>query len=397
MRGTELHSRSWKRIQPAKFFYVIRPLICGVTLAMAGPIPLFAEREPPIRTGLWVMQKVDARQLDTFASTVRANHQLTGVCLHVAWKEVENEPGKPDFSPIDRFVAVLRGIRMKYQICFKPGASTPPFVYAQGAQSFETRVTNPHRANFGEAIVIPVPWDPIYQRNFSQVIAQLGERYANDPLCVSVVLTCANLLSAEMHLPKRGEDLAKWKALGNYEEKLLDVYKRYTDEWAKAFPRQEISLHLSKVLDLPPQFCEHVIDYGLSKYPARFTIQNCQLTGRREDTGMMTYDLVQKYRDRAHHGFQSLAGLGGERMGSIELAVLNVVHAQGEYWELWHRDGLSAETSAAVARAWEQGRRLGYDAYKKKLISEGKYRERDDDHYRAKGRRRGNTAQTSDE
>ena len=45
---------------------------------------------------------------------------------------------------------------------------------------------------------------------------------------------------------------------------------------------------------------------------------------------------------------------------------------------------LSVETSAAVARAWEEGRRLGYDAYKKKLISEGKYRERGDNHYRAK-------------
>ncbi len=71
-----------------------------------------------------------------------------------------------------------------------------------------------------------------------------------------------------MHLPKTREDLAKWKALGNYEEKLLDVYKKYTDEWAKAFPKQEISLHVSKVLDLPPEFCERVIDYGLSKYPA---------------------------------------------------------------------------------------------------------------------------------
>jgi hypothetical protein len=374
-------------MQLAKFFHVIRPLLCGVALATAGSIPLFAEREPPIRTGLWVMQKVDAGQLDTFANAVRANHQLSGICLHVAWKEVEKEPGKPDFSAIDKFVTVLRGIGMKYQICLKPGASTPPFVYAQGAQPFETRVTNPNRANVGQAIVIPVPWDPIYQRNFSRVIAQLGEHYANDPLCVSVVLTCANLLSAEMHLPKRGEDLAKWKALGNYEEKLLEIYKKYTDEWAKAFPRQEISLHLSKVLDLPPQFCEHVIDYGLSKYPPRFTIQNCQLTGRKEDTGMMTYDLVQKYRDRAHHGFQSLAGLGGERMGSIELAVLNVVHAQGEYWELWRGDGLSLETSAAVGKAWEEGRRLGYDAYKNKLISEGKYRERDDYHYRAKGRR----------
>jgi hypothetical protein len=375
-------------MQRAKFFYIIRPLLCGIGFATAGSVPLFAAREPPIRTGLWVTQRVDASALDTFASSIRANHQLTGVCLHVAWKEVENEPGKPDFSAIDKFVTVLRGIGMKYQICFKPGASTPPFVYTQGAQSFQTRVTNPNRANLGEAIVIPVPWDPVYQQNFSRAIAQLGEHYANDPLCVSVVLTCANLLSAEMHLPKHREDLAKWKALGNYEEKLLEVYEKYTDEWAKAFPRQEISLHVSKVLDLAPQFCEQVIDYGLSKYPARFTIQNCQLTGRKEDTGMMTYDLVQKYRDRAHHGFQSVASLsrGGERMGSIELAVLNVVHAQGEYWELWRGDGLSLETSAAVAEAWEEGRRVGYDAYKKKLISEGKYRERNDDHYRAKSR-----------
>jgi len=388
-------------MQSGKFTHIFRLLLCGLTFAIAGPFSVLAERGSPIRTGLWVTQKVsgDRAALDLFTNSIRANHQLTGVCLHVPWAEVEKEAGKPDFSAIDDFVAVLRDIGMKYQLCFKPGATTPPFVYAEGAQSFETRVTNPHRPNFGEPIVIPIPWDPIYQRNFSRVIDQLGERYASDPLCVSVVLTCANSLSAEMHLPKRPEDLAKWKALGNYEEKLFDTYKKYTNEWANVFPRQEISLHLSKVLDLPPHFCERVIDYGLSKYPDRFSIQNCQLTGRREDTGMMTYDLVQKYRDRAHHGFQSLGSLahGSARMGSIELAVLNVVHAGGEYWELWHGDGLSVETSAAVARAWAEGRRLGYDAYKKKLISEGVYRTRDEDHYRAKGRGRGNSAQTSAE
>ena len=130
------------------------------------------------------------------------------------------------------------------------------------------------------------------------------------------------------------------------------------DEWAKAFPRQAISLHLAKVLDLPPTFCERIIDYGLSRYPERFTIQNCQLSGRKEDTGKMTYDLIQKYRDRAHHGFQSLAALArpNERMGSIEMAALNVVHAGGEYWELWHGDGLSVETSGAVLRIWEEAK-----------------------------------------
>ena len=90
----------------------------------------------------------------------------------------------------------------------------------------------------------------------------------------------------------------------------------------------------------------------------------------------MTYDLVRKYSDRAHHGFQSLAGLTheNERMGSIEMAALNVVHGQGEYWELWTGDGLNPETSAAVSRSWEEARRLGYEGYKQKLVSDGRYR-----------------------
>src|SRR5262249_38405412 len=334
-------------------------------------VSLLAESGPALRTGLWVTQRVPERaaEMSQFESMVRTNPHLSGVCLHIGWKELEKEPGHLDFSAIDKAVGVLRGIGMKYELGVKPGVDTPAFVYQQGAQSLETHINNPHRPNFGESAAIPIPWDPKYQQNFSRVIEQLGKRYTDDPLCVSVVLTCANFMSSEMHLPKTPEDRAKWREMGDYGAKLLEVYKKYTDEWAKAFPKQEISLHISQVLDLPASFFERIIDYGLGKYPERFPIQNCQLTGRREDTGTLSYDLVQKYRDRAHHGFQSLAGFsrGGERMGSIEMAVLNVVHAKGEYWELWRGDGLSVETSAAVDKAWREAKQLGYDAYKKKL------------------------------
>ncbi len=325
------------------------------------------------------MQKLpdDTRTFEGFSSGVKANPNLTGVCLHLPWAWIEKESGKPDFSAVDKAVAVLRGIGMKYQLCLKPGAFTPAFVYADGAKVFETRVTNLHRANAGAAINIPVPWDPVYERDFARIISALGKRYANDPLCVSVVLTGANFMSAEMNLPKTRSDLARWQALGDYEALLLEAYKTFVDRWGAAFPKQDISLHVSKVLDLPPSFCEHVIDYGLSKYPERFSIQNCQLTGRKEDSGVMSYDLIQKYRERVHHGFQSLAGLSrtNDRMGSIEMAALNVVHAKGEYWELWHGDGFNIATSRAVAKTWREAKELGYDAYKKKLISEGKYRQ----------------------
>ena len=359
-----------------------RTLIFGIVLilsalALIGQRSLLAAGEP-FRTGLWVTQRLpDNRQtFNEFESQLSANPNLSGVCLHIPWDKIEKEPGQPDFSSIDRTIAVFRSVGMKYQLCLKPGAYTPKSVYAQGAKTFETRVRNPHRADAGQAVQIPVPWDPVYVRNFSRVIDQLGQKYARDPLCVSVVLTCANFMSAEMHLPKTPSDLTRWQALGDYEMRLLEVYKKFTDTWATAFPRQDVSLHISKVLDLPPTFIERIVDYGLSKYPERFSIQNCQLSGRREDTGKMSYDLVQKYGDRAHHGFQSLAALSppNDRMGSMEMAALNIVHAGGEYWELWHGDGFSVETSGAVAKVWREAKEMGYDAYKKKLISEGKYR-----------------------
>jgi hypothetical protein len=380
-----------KRTRVLNRSHSARGVLLGIAMALAAQLSVLAVSGPPLRTGLWVTQKISEAAADpaAFEAAIRGNPHLSGVCLSAGWKEIEKEAGKPDFSSIDKAVAVLRRLGMKYELGLKPGADAPPFIYQQGAQSFQTQVRNEHRPNFGAVVSIPVPWDPKYQENFSRLIAQLGERYSSDPLCVSVVLTCANFMSKEMHLPKAPEDRAKWNAMGDYGAKLLGVYKKYTDEWAKAFPKQQVTLHLSQVLNLPPSFFDGVIDYGLSKYPERFTIQNCQLTGRKEDTGRLSYDLIQKYQNRAHRGFQSVAGFsrGGERMGSIEMAVLNVVHGNGEYWELWHGDGMNAETSAAIDSAWQEGKKLGYDAYKKKLVSEGRYQEQEGRGHRGKGGR----------
>src|SRR6266478_6437043 len=87
-------------------------------------------------------------------------------------------------------------------------------------------------------------------------------------------------------------------------------------------------------------------------------------------------------------GFQSVAGFshGGERMGSIEMAVLNVVHAKGEYWELWRGDGINPQTTAAIGGAWQEASKLGYDAYKEKLIAEGRYQEQNRGHRGRGGR-----------
>ena len=102
------------------------------------------------------MQAIVGEKAENLEAQVRANPRVSGVCLHIGWKDIEKQPGQFDFSAIDKTVAILRRIGMKYELGIKPGVETPAFLYQQGAQSFETHVTNPHRPNFGAAVTIPV-------------------------------------------------------------------------------------------------------------------------------------------------------------------------------------------------------------------------------------------------
>jgi hypothetical protein len=68
------------------------------------------------------------------------------------------------------------------------------------------------------------------------------------------------------------------------------------------------------------------------------------------------------------------------------MAALNVVHADGEYWELWQGDGMNPQICAAIDKAWREAKQLGYAGYKKKLIANGSYRQQSDDTYRPRGR-----------
>ena len=91
-------------MRPGKFSNVIQTSICGLVVATVGQFPVFAGRERPIRTGLWVIQPLaeDSNTLSAFAAGVRSNPQLTGVCIHGHWKEIEKEAGNLNSSAIDK-------------------------------------------------------------------------------------------------------------------------------------------------------------------------------------------------------------------------------------------------------------------------------------------------------
>ena len=299
---------------------------------------------------------------------------LSGLLIGGRWNEMEPREGKYDFSQLDAEITMARKSGKFYKLKISPGIYTPEWVYEAGAVRFETFVHNPNRFNYGNPVSIPLPWDPIYQDHFSRLISKLGERYSKDSLCIAVVLSCANYLSAEMHLPRQSEDMKKWESYGNYMEKLLNIYQKFMDEWAQSFPNQQVCLHESKPFnEKADDFIERIFIYGLNKYPHQFTFQSNGLNGRMEKTPEVVY---MKYKDKLHNGFQNFASFDNEvRQGSIEMAVLNFIRGDAEYWE----GGSDPAQRKKMVTELEEARKLGYVEYKKLLLEVGLYRKAEDD------------------
>jgi len=70
-------------------------------------------------------------------------------------------------------------------------------------------------------------------------------------------------------------------------------------------------------------------------------------------------------------------------MGSIEMAALNGSRKK-RILELWRGDGIKCTTTAAIAKGLGGSAQLGYDAYKQKLIAEGRYQEQSGGRHRAR-------------
>jgi hypothetical protein len=326
------------------------PQAAGGNARMAA----MALNAPPIRTltGLiWSVGKNRGEYLTgpEIEKVLETNPHISGLFLGREWRDLEPGRGAYDWKALDGAVEAARHKARTYKLRIKPGTGTPDWVYDKlpdglpGASVFETVGPNPHRKDtYQKPVRIPIPWDPAYLREFERLIRAAGERYASDPLCVAVTVTGANFQSAEAHLPKEPKDLEKWKAL-EYGDKLSKAYERYIDIFAGAFPRQQLCLHLSVAVDAKDGVLEEAVAYGMQRHPTRFTLQNCQLSGKGNNAGLFSYALIQKYAGKAHVGYQSLAFLSegekGARMGSPRKAVENFVRGHGEYWEIWDANG----------------------------------------------------------
>jgi hypothetical protein len=205
--------------------------------------------------------------------------QVAGLTIRARWAWLHPEAGKFDFSFLDAHTARCRKVDKPYKI-----------LVMTGVQSAPAWIGGPwHRG-------APVPWSPQLAEHYAALVAELGARYASDPLLVGVHITGPTFPSAEMH-PAPGIE-----ALPGYSDKaMVAAWSASIDAHAKAFPETAAILSIS-VRPPASRYLGEVTAYGRKQLGERFTLQHNSLKAS-------TSPLA------AHHVFITNAAKRGVRVG----------------------------------------------------------------------------------
>ena len=334
------------------------------------------------RSGLEGSQQEFEKLLQVIDHNLTDNPYITGVYIIYHWRLLEPRPGQLDFSRLDQVIEQVRRHGRYYKLAINPGIYSPDWLYAKGAQAFDTLGSNPARKQiYQKPIRIPVPWDPVFQASYFDTLARVAEHYWNDPQFRAVTLTVATFMSPEWHLPRSPDDMRQWQRLGKYPERLEHVWEQGIDRFARLFPNQFLVLEASSYPLGLKKLGDAVVQYGATRYAGRFAVQIDQLHGRQDQLDQPGYrkllDYKKKYGANLLIGLQNLKGWGSERtrqqQGSLQMTTYNFIQAGGDYWELWFHDGKSRDLCQDLNSLEQLAASSGLMAFKQKLIEQGEY------------------------
>jgi len=293
--------------------------------------------------------------LNLVDENLKTNIYLDGIYIAIGWNYFETSDGVFDFQKLDQVIEIANKYDKKIKLVLVPGINSPNFIYEKGAKKFITKDSNKYHSTFGDEVVIPIPWDPVYKKYFKRAVEAFAKQYSNEKNVIAVTVTGANFMSPELHLPSTQEDLKNWQKLGDHEVLLEETWKEFISFFAKKFPNQLIGLELAKPMSGMEDEVERLIDYLIDEYPNRSFIQSNQLNGRDDNSQVFTYQLLSKYKDGIVNGFQNVASFTGKktnaRQGSFEQTITNFKNTEAEYYEVWYGDGQDKELSKNIQKS----------------------------------------------
>jgi hypothetical protein len=200
-------------------------LCAGLSFVFAMPRPGWSQTITPT-TGVFAINPV-ARS-GAVAPVILRDKYVKGIFLSLDWNKLEAKEGVFTWNVIDRVLQQASKNGKVVTLGVRAGYTTPAWVYADGAQTFQFVWDQPSTSPAPCTVEsIPVPWDPVFLSKWQSFVSAMGARYRSNPALVSVLLYGLNYQSVETSLPSSiGEKIKnRHKACTGY---------NYPSLWQKA-------------------------------------------------------------------------------------------------------------------------------------------------------------------
>ncbi len=238
---------------------------------------------PPPSTGIMPKGNYSAGSSDA----VLSSPAVAGVLIGFDWNNIEKSEGNFNWKPMDD---AIKEITDKGKVVtlnmLAGGIRTPDWVKnLPGVQLFSFVDVNQYHPTYCQNLTMPVYWDPIFLEKKKNFIRAVGQKYANNPKIVGVMVSFAAAINNDMHVPHSvgttpcgtANDIQNWKNVGYTTDKMLNAAKEVIDTWAAAFPNSALKLPIApthKDLDgTASTLAELVVNWAYSQYPDRLYAQ----------------------------------------------------------------------------------------------------------------------------
>lgn len=288
------------------------PLFAADVKALRAPVGYFAlQPGDPAVLQPGGNRRVTAAQLQL--------PQVAGLTIRARWSWLHLGEGKFDFSFLDSQIERCRELGKPYKLLVMTGANcSPEWIGGEW-----------HRG-------APVPWSPELAKYYGELVAELGRRYAEDPLLVGVHITGPTFPSAEMH-PAPGIEAVK----GYSDQKMLEAWSRAIDHYAAAFPNNACLLSIS-VRRPANRYFAKTIDHGRAKLGERFTLQHNALKAGTQFLAPHHRLIAEQHQRGVRVGFEMVCAAANNptRFGSPDVmdGVKIGKAAGGTYFDIYPPD-----------------------------------------------------------
>ncbi len=265
-------------------FPIITLLLCASCVTAKENQPQSIRGQYNYPQGIFALTKSGRPISDKLLS----NPSITGIVVRNKWRDLVPVEGQYNWDYLDtQFARIGETTKQISLVVAYGGLSFPDWLMRKNIDFFHFTNTNTFSPAFKQKMKIPLFWDAEALNYKKQLISQIGARYSDYPGFTMVSAQCANALTGDWNIPKKKQDIQRWRKHGYSSEKLINACKEIIDATMQAFPKQIVKMaigHVSgKLGDKPAYVATEIINYANSQYPGRFIAQRNSLSANTPD------------------------------------------------------------------------------------------------------------------